>query len=434
VNHTANQGDFRSNQSDFNYDNSFTAIPLGVPYRPPRDTPKPFVQGVQTAVVVGPPGQEIFTDKFGRVKVQFHWDREGKNNADSSCWVRVAQVWAGKRWGASFWPRIGQEVIVAFQEGDPDQPIIVGSVYNSGQMPPYLGEGPDGKHKNDNKVSGVKSNTTLGGVGYNEWRFDDTKGKEQVFIHAEKDHDLRVKNDRRELILHDTHLIVGAERDGKKVGDQRELVFKDRHQAIHGHHTEHIHGNVQYMVGHGDVDGGNVDVVIEKDKKELIEKNSHLHVKSNQMTAVDGTRSVTVGKDRKEEVKGAVGLKVAKDLQQKVGGSHSLTVAGSQNVIVQKHALDADQTIYLRAGMTLVLEASAQLSLKVGGSFIDISPAGIAITGPMVMINSGGAAGSGEPAVTIEPQPPDAPDAAKQAKPTKPDVADDAVTGLKSAP
>jgi type VI secretion system secreted protein VgrG len=244
--------------------------------------------------------------------------------------------------------------------------------------------------------------------------------------------DTRVKNDRRELVAHDTHLIVGAEKDGKKAGDQRELVFKDRHQAVHGNHSEHVHGNVEYMVGHGDGPGGNVDIVIEKDKKELVEKNSHLHVKASAMTAVDGSQSVIVGKDRKEEVKGTVGLKVGKDLQQKVGGSHSLNVAGSQNVIVQKHALDAQQSIYLNAGTTLVLESLTQLSLKVGGSFIDISPTGVSIQGPMVMINSGGAAGSGDPPVTIDPQKPDAPADAKQAKPTRPDVADDAVTGQTS--
>jgi type VI secretion system secreted protein VgrG len=152
------------------------------------------------------------------------------------------------------------------------------------------------------------------------------------------------------------------------------------------------------------------------------------------MTAVDGTQSVTVGKDRKEEVKGSVGLKVGKDLQVKVGGDHSLNIAGGQNVMVKKHALDAQQSIYLSAGTTLVLESLTQLSLKVGGNFIDISPAGIAIQGTMVLVNSGGAAGSGDPAITIDPQPPEAPQDAKQAKPTKPDVADDAVSGLKSAP
>src|SRR5262249_13014228 len=185
--HTARLGgDYRSDGRDFHYANSFTCIPFALPFRPARVTSKPFVQGTQTAVVVGPSGEEIFTDKYGRVKVQFHWDRQGKYDANSSCWIRVAQAWAGRRWGTSFWPRIGQEVIVDFLEGDPDQPIIVGSVYNADQMPPYLGKGPDPKHPNDNKLTGVKSNTTLGGVGFNEFRFDDTKDKQQVFIHAER--------------------------------------------------------------------------------------------------------------------------------------------------------------------------------------------------------------------------------------------------------
>src|SRR5439155_5175048 len=186
--HAARQGGsvfMAGGQAEFSYRNTFTCIPAGVPFRPPRVTPKPIIPGPQTAVVVGPPGEEIFTDKYGRVKVQFHWDREGKNNVDSSCWIRVAQPWAGKRWGASFWPRIGQEVVVDFLEGDPDQPIITGSVYNADQMPPYLGDGPDGKHRHDPKLSGIKTCSTSGGNGFNEIRFDDTKGKEQLFLRAE---------------------------------------------------------------------------------------------------------------------------------------------------------------------------------------------------------------------------------------------------------
>jgi type VI secretion system secreted protein VgrG len=195
VQHGCRLDNYRSSGQAFAYSNNFTCIPLALPFRPPRVTAKPAVPGTQTAVVVGPAGEEIFTDKYGRVKVQFHWDREGKNNADSSCWVRVGQLWAGRRWGASFWPRVGQEVIVDFLEGDPDQPIIVGSVYNADQMPPYLGDGPDAKHNKDNKVSGVKSCSTPGGSGYNEMRFDDTKGKEQVFVHAQRNADTRVLND-----------------------------------------------------------------------------------------------------------------------------------------------------------------------------------------------------------------------------------------------
>ena len=123
-------------EQPFGYENRFTGIPAALAYRPPRVTRKPVIAGSQTAIVTGPPGEEIYCDKYGRVKVQFHWDREGKNNGDSSCWLRVAQVWAGKGWGAFFWPRVGHEVVVTFEEGDPDQPMIIGSVYNAANMPP----------------------------------------------------------------------------------------------------------------------------------------------------------------------------------------------------------------------------------------------------------------------------------------------------------
>jgi len=196
------------------YHCSFTAIKADHQFRPARLTPKPLVQGVQTAVVTGPKGEEIYTDKYGRIKVQFYWDREGKRDENTTCWIRVGQVWAGKRWGATFTPRIGQEVIVAFLEGDPDQPIIVGSVYNGDQMPPYLGEGLDPKHKHDPKVWGIKSCSTKSGEGYNELRFDDYKGKEEIYLHAEKDLDVRVKNCARETIGGDVHCTIGTDDGG----------------------------------------------------------------------------------------------------------------------------------------------------------------------------------------------------------------------------
>ncbi len=382
--HSASDAEYRSGKSKgFSYQNTFACIPADLVFRPRRRTKKPIIPGTQTATVVGSgqTDEEILTDKYGRVKVQFHWDRPGKHNHEknqetqgkykySSCWVRVAQVWAGKRWGASFWPRIGQEVIVSFLEGDPDRPIIVGSVYNAEQMPPYLGEGLDSKHKNDNKISGIKSNTTTGGEGFNEWRFDDTKDKEQFFLHAERNMDVRVKNECMERVISHRHMIVGwksgdEEGEHKQGGDQRELVHQDKHLNIKRDHVEKIEGNVLLTVGKGEAkDGGNVDVIIEKDRKELVEKNEHL----------------TVKKDRSESI----------------GGAQSLTVGGDQNEKVgMNHNLEAGMNIHIKAGMALVLEAGIQLTLKVGGNFIDISPAGVAINGmPTVLINSGGAPGT----------------------------------------
>ena len=199
-------------------------------------TAKPTVPGTQTAVVVGPSGEEIFTDKYGRVKVQFHWDREGKNNADSSCWIRVATSWAGKGWGSIHIPRIGQEVVVDFLEGDPDQPIIVGSVYNADMMPPY--SLPAEKTK-----STLKSRSTLKGglANWNEIRFEDKKGNEQIFINAEKEMDLRVENNTREFTGADRHLIVKA--------NQFELVESDKHGHVKGKHVEKIDGAMSLQVG-----------------------------------------------------------------------------------------------------------------------------------------------------------------------------------------
>lgn len=226
----------------FQYTNQIQAIPFPDPFRPARTTPVPYMQGPQTAIVVGPPGEEIYVDQYGRVKVQFHWDREGKYNEKSSCWMRVSQNWAGKRWGAIFTPRIGQEVIVDFLEGDPDQPIITGRVYNGNAMPPY--ELPAEKTK-----STIKSDSSKGGGGFNELRFEDKKGDEQVFIHAEKDLDLRVKEDAREFIGSNRHLIVEADQKEAVKGDKHLHVEGDQTEKIDGSFTHHTAMDVQQKVG-----------------------------------------------------------------------------------------------------------------------------------------------------------------------------------------
>jgi type VI secretion system secreted protein VgrG len=178
------------------YHNRFTCIPYEVPYRPLRTTSRPVVHGTQTAIVVGPAGEEIHTDEHGRVKVQFHWDREGKKDENSSCWIRVSQVWAGAGWGGICIPRIGQEVIVDFLEGDPDRPIITGRVYHGVNKPPY--ELPQGK-----VISGLKSDSTPGGGGYNEMSMDDTKGTEKITIHAQYDMNTTVEHDQTNTVHHD---------------------------------------------------------------------------------------------------------------------------------------------------------------------------------------------------------------------------------------
>jgi type VI secretion system secreted protein VgrG len=178
------------------YENSFEAIPADVPFRPLPLTPKPKVHGTQTALVVGKSGEEIWTDEFGRIKVQFHWDREGQNDENSSCWIRVAHPWASKGWGQIFLPRIGNEVVVSFLDGDPDRPLVTGSVYNAEQTVPY-------KLPAEQTKSTIMSSSSKGNDGFNELRFEDKAGEEEVYFHAQKDHNLTIENDRTKDVLND---------------------------------------------------------------------------------------------------------------------------------------------------------------------------------------------------------------------------------------
>jgi type VI secretion system secreted protein VgrG len=207
--------------TEANYANSFRCIPDTVTFRPARVTPRPFVRGTQTAVVVGPGGEEIYTEKHGRVKVQFHWDRDGQKDDKSSCWIRVSQPWAGKNWGAIWLPRIGQEVVVDFLEGDPDRPIIIGRVYNAEQPPPYSLPG-------DQTQSGFKSRSSKNGGAddYNEIRFEDKKGSELITVHAQKNLDTTVENNETRLVENNrTTTIVNNETKTIKQGNQ-ELTIK----------------------------------------------------------------------------------------------------------------------------------------------------------------------------------------------------------------
>ncbi|KFE71179.1 type VI secretion system Vgr family protein [Hyalangium minutum] len=370
--------DEESGGGDFSYSNHFSCIVAKTPYRPLRVTPKPIVRGVQTAVVVGPKNEEIHTDEHGRVKVQFHWDREGKKDENSSCWIRVSHAWAGQHWGAIYIPRIGHEVIVDFIEGDPDRPIITGRVYNGDNPPPY--KLPDQKTK-----STLKSNSSKGGDGYNEIRFEDRKKSEQLFVHAERNMDVHVKNDSLENILHDRHQTIGSESKNGKVGDQNEMVYRDKNLKVHRNSQDHIGGDWKLLVG--GIDGpGNADVVVKASRTEKVGADSHLTVVGNRNEKIDGTWSITLGAD----------------LQVKATGIH---------------ALQADSEIHLKSDK-IVLEADTGLTLKVGGNFITIDATGVSVTGMMVNLNSGGAALDGSGAKPTAPSEP------AEAMPTAPTPAD----------
>ena len=329
------------------YSNQFTAVSSDIVFKPAQTVAKPRIYGPQTAVVVGSAGEEIHIDSQGRVQVRFFWDKKNDDSSIVDCtWVRVAQSWAGNGWGSYFWPRVKDEVVIQFLNGDPDNPMITGSVYNGVNTPKYAL--PYNKTR-----SGLVTRSSTGGSGANanELRFEDKMGSEQIYIHAEKDMDVSIEHDRRISVGNNDSLIV--------TGNQSEQIGSNFNRQIKSNAVEQIGGN------------------------------SDLAISSNQT--------------------------------EQVGGSHSLNVGSSQSIQVgTAYSMNAGQTVYINAGMNVVIQAGMELSLSGPGGFITIGPSGVAISGTMVLINSGGAAGSGSPGQTPSP-----------ANPAAPDKADDGTKGGK---
>ncbi len=279
---------YRSNDSNTapDYRNEFYAIPNSVPYRPPRLARKPLIQGSQTAVVVGKAGEEIWTDQYGRVIVQFRWDRAGKMDENSSCWIRVAQIWAGKGWGGIFTPRVGQEVIVDFLEGDPDRPIITGRVYNADQTVPYALPGEQTK-------STIKSMSSKGASGFNEIRLEDKAGSEQIFVYGQKDQHIRILNDRKESIGNDRHLEVtqdklekiGRDSHSNVVSNRRDQTGADHHRAVQGNEAISIGGSHSLTVT------GDVIEVFQNNHSSQVTKNLYL---KGQQVVIEATEGLTI--------------------------------------------------------------------------------------------------------------------------------------------
>lgn len=304
------------------YKVEFTAIPVEQTFAPRRTSAKPLISGPQTAFVVGPSGEEIYTDKYGRIRVQFHWDRnpDKKNNEDLSCWMRVAQVWAGKQWGTSFIPRVGHEVVVGFLEGDPDRPIVIGSVYNSANMPPY--ELPGNKTR-----TAIKSNSSKGGGGCNEIYFEDKKGDEEFVMQSEKDQHNRVKNDLYEWVGHDSHLIV------------------------------------------------------KNTQTEEIELDRKTYVKGDDVRKVDGSRSLTVKRDESSDITGQYSLKVKDKVSEKFESDHSHIVTGDLYIKAQNIVIEAETNITIKVGDSFIafdkdtidmaanqkIEMKSQMDFKISG-------------------------------------------------------------------
>jgi type VI secretion system secreted protein VgrG len=355
VSHSASAGSYArdaSDHSDAHYSNRFTCIPFATPYRPDRLTPRPVVHGVQPALVVGEGGEEIWVDKYGRVKVQFFWDRAGKKNDQSSCWVRVAQPWAGKQWGFVQLPRIGQEVLVAFEEGNPDRPIIVGSVYNAEQMPPYAL--PDNQTQ-----SGIKTRSSKGGgaENFNELRFEDKKGSEEVHLQAEKDLTGLVKNDETWTVDHDRTTTIKND-DTRTVSEGNDATTVTK-----GNQTVDIDkGNQTTTLGQGnqvaDIKMGNHEVTLEQGNQTVEVKMGNQTIKlgmGNQSTKLD---------------LGSVSTEAMQGIELKVGQS----------------SVKIDQMGVTITGMMIKIEGQVQTEVK--GLITQISAdAMLAAKGAITMIN-----------------------------------------------
>ncbi len=361
--------DYRTNEGEgVIYQNGFTCVPSGLAFRPQRVTPRPTVLGCQTAVVVGPSGEEIFTDKYSRVKVQFHWDREGKNDSSSSCWVRVATFWAGRQWGAIHIPRIGQEVVVDFLEGDPDQPIIVGSVYNADQMPPYTL--PDNKTQ-----SGIKSRSSLGGgtEDFNEIRLEDKKGSEQLFIHAQKDQDIEVE--------HDESHWVGNDRTKTIDHDETVHVKHDRTETVDNDET----------------------ITIKHDRTETVMHDQTVTVTNNDTKTVGQQQSLTVGSSRTKTVGASETITIAASETMNVGGTLTIQSTGAIQVTAGGvTTLQSGGAISITTGAAMSVSAGGAVSINVAGA-ASISVAGAATiqAGAAVSISAGGAVAVNATAITL---------------------------------
>jgi type VI secretion system secreted protein VgrG len=302
------------------FETRFKAIRSTVTYRSERRTPRPEVRGPQTAFVVGREGREVDPDEHGRVKVKFHWDRYAQAKESDSCWLRVAQDFAGKRWGALFTPRIGQEVIVSFLDGDPDRPLITGRVYNDSNRPPY-------NPKSLPTVSTIKTNSSKGGGGFNEIRFDDKKGEEQLFLHAQKQMDVRVLENSYRTVMGEEHLVV------------------------------------------------------EKDEFRHLKKTSNLKVDSHLRIKVGGQRSASIGASDAMKVGESFSVEAGENVTFKCDGDLAGDAAGAVHLVAGGAAV-----IEATAGITLVCGGNA---VVIDATGITIKGSQVVLDGNMTKINSG---------------------------------------------
>ncbi len=364
----------------FEYNNEFRCIPSDTPYRPARRTPRPVVEGTQTAIVTGPSGEEIWPDKHGRVKVQFHWDREGNYDENSSCWIRVSQLWAGLSWGAMWIPRIGHEVIVDFLEGNPDKPIIIGRVYHGENPPPY--KLPDDKTK-----STIKSESSKGGGGFNEIRFEDLKGSEEVFIQAEKDMNETIKNNRSSTIGNDRSESVGNNRT--------RTVKNDETVSINNNQTITVKKNITITSTEGNYSASTVKgtTTVSSKGDTSHSTNANYSITADSDITAKGANIYLTGEGEMNSKGATVGIEasgamVAKGKPVTIESGSNLTNKGATVDVKGSGAVNVDGTpVKIISGGSTIEVSPAGIKMSSGSGSVVIDAAGVTITGAIVKIN-----------------------------------------------
>lgn len=380
------------------WSSTLTAIDKRTPCRSRRTTPRPIISGPQTAIVTGPAGEEIWTDRYGRVKVQFHWDRDGQYDENSSCWVRVSQPWAGKSWGAVAIPRIGQEVVVEFLEGDPDRPIITGRVYNAESMPPY-------GLPASAVISGIKSDSTKGGGGYNEYVLDDTKGNELIREHGQFDKDSTIEHDLREHVLNDRHrdvtrdetVDIGHDQTFTIGNNQTGTVGVDKTLTIGSNHTETIGSTMTITIGsmltetvginYAETVGAAMELTVGAIMLETVGLSKTQSVGTSKSETIGTDKSVDVGGNSSEDVKGNKSLSVDKNLSESVDGQHSETVKKEYSLKAKKVVVNAEDEVAIVTGKASI-NMQNNGDITISGKKITIKGSGdVIIKGQKVLQN-----------------------------------------------
>jgi type VI secretion system secreted protein VgrG len=307
---------------------------------------------------VGKPGDEIYTDKYGRIKLQFYWDRYGQKNEASSCWVRVATLWAGSKWGTLNIPRVGQEVVVTFVNGDPDQPLVIGSVYNSTHMPP-VGL-PEGKNYAGMKSRSIKAD----GGSFNEFSIDDSNGAEQIKIHAQKDYNTSVGNNLSSTVTANASYNVDGDKASTIGGNSTLSITGNESGAVQGNQDSSVQGNRSFTTAGNTTENtnGNAEATIGVNDSRTIGSNQDLTVGSNQTLNVGSNQTCSIGSNQ----------------EVVIGGNQSIGITGKQDVsaLAQNISISTSATT---SALEVAINGQASISLSVAGSSITIDPAGITL-------------------------------------------------------